>query len=1607
MANRWERKDPNGRAYYLSKNITVNGKKSIPSGDKNGQLDSSDFSQFDIFIRDFSYGMMTDEELDYLNGLIVEFKDISTPSWRRHQIWRALNWAPTKEQLYSVKYRHFYDLNGGHAYAPDSTDRFSKDVVDFYYGGQSGKGVTWLGDGGGTRELENVFSFHLTHLLGFTINPNEDRKDGFPGEQGTTPSESEMSPYFAQSDIRDWSGRYIKSADFKNVVQDPVWKYPPQNDDEFKKNPHPNINLWDWKLKNKFLGLYAITPESKFTTQYKDTFVRPHKIFNDYICIDDRTTIIDMPLNNSVNDVKNDGLIGVYDSKDFDGVHYANRTPIPFFTLPWVSSQDYLKPFNLRSISNAYNARGIDQESDAHVVNHNGSDHWKMYTLDGDVRYIPKPFKLNSNGEIGEIGNLDPLIRAKKYGHCLIHWIKQPKKIVQGDGSGRYESFLYKYSAQITDQEIVFLIRLKYGFAHAQSEPEWGDERIKAKRTKDDPKNANLVDDVQIKRKHPIVTYYTIPFWNDEADKPGNLGKFAYGDVKIGKTYDCKDTMLITKEATIKKQAETCIDISTPLTSRGGRDPRNTDGQLSLNQKIHVGIVSSKIDELDSSLSTVGRVGWFVSYWPDLWMTQESLKTIASKSTSPQNINQIFRFSDLRSYWRASKILKEVVSFANYIVSGLDTKKVLAVMGEVVNIDPCKPENEPGGLGEMQVESKNKNNPSLFFISAHSTEDEKSEYDKRPWLPLFHYSSIPNAEETYKSDREVHSSFECGTTKQYLRNLIRPNIDDYNSEIFYDSTDIQLTASAITNRAAFYNPFDWDSSGNFSSRMDNRGLYKDLINSISTVKKWDATAAHNIATNIYFNKSVKNWASFKDGVFLPTLITITIFEVCGIFMHHKPGLRGDFSKICHVLVYIIESALVGTKVAVNYRKEYYTEAIRDFAVGVFIGLLGQQLAKKVLGSIIPVTKSAQALIAVVQSLISFGIYVYDKVHYMEEYGEKANEFLKLLNEATKQGFVEGPYAQTGGAVRIKKGGGGQLPIKTSVDKDGNVINEYENFETKKQEPQKEDYLEMNRRFLEPNGEGERTFFTQLTEFECKVLLTATDFSNVTGNQNNLNTFPTIADEEEYMKSITDFATNRGITSLNDSTPDFSNPKRNENTQPEYYYKIPFVDVAPNIYDLGHFKPADTSVPLKDRLSQVQTFDSNNMIPDADLNKYLPRYRIVDDSGKTVFERFPDIHGDRYFWYETLPKVGLDYDRQPYRGRVVKSEESSLLDFTGPYALAGPGFIYTRSDIGSTTNLEEFFNIEGGPQVYSVPTHHFMEIAHGIWNDYGIYQTKKSTEYVQVRLNNFFTTEYYPDTNSRMDFREAIWMIRKKYGLSDVRRNKYCCGIYDIPAPENFALDEYNQSKENPNYRISGCTYMISFGTPSFREKLKKHCNCKEDKKKEEQRSENSKDTNSPANNWNEHHESKFQTAIIENWLKDQDNLKHLRRSKKFQRIIDGKVEQATGLSDSIYGLSQLPRLGIPPSLPGNPISGKPLTTLTNVTSTYFEELKNHKADVFLKSLNFMGSIYKTLRPMYFHKVENASTPLEDGGSRWVWDNDLMTRQRLILRGKITNRTRRR
>lgn len=602
----------------------------------------------------------------------------------------------------------------------------------------------------------------------------------------------------------------------------------------------------------------------------------------------------------------------------------------------------------------------------------------------------------------------------------------------------------YKYKGkEIPDQEIVHYIRRKYGFGHAV------------------PNQYNIDSGL------PYAHWYVIPFFDDEPNKCLNLGEYRYGGSGELDSYN-----LVDKSFTMEQQDRTTTSLWEMIKEDYGGFVHLSYRQLRYYTN---DLVSVLVDRNHKKFKDNN----YLTSW-----------------------NQIFHFSTIRAHWRAAKILEEISKFASYVADGIDKGTVLTVAAEIgpdsdvqifdntlksmyaiseeqllnnpniINTSSRQPKKSIVFIsGKKEGNSSEKHHsadPRLEnLVTARFTKESKS-YQIRPWNDIFHYSA--KGENAFASDRFVHSNGECGGEMQYMRNILVPNISPYLSDVLYDTKQILYTKKAVNQRACFYKPL-------LAEMFNSNGIQQvEKFFSKNFIEKPLETSYANIYKYLKESKSIA----------VPTALTIfAISEVTATVGHNFHG----FSHFMHSVVHGGEKFLTAYKVFLSLYKGEYVSAVRD--VGIYA--LGTWLSGGARLAGIPFLPSmAGGLIGLG---ITFIVFAYDSYAYAKKNAIPMDEFVGWVNKATERNFLEGPYAQTKGMVRIQKGPNGSLPINIKIAPDGKTVStEYENF----QSPEKKDIIEtekqridrLNEEFLntDPNSKWEKDFFSQLQKKECQVLL---------------------------------------------------------------------------------------------------------------------------------------------------------------------------------------------------------------------------------------------------------------------------------------------------------------------------------------------------------------------------------------------------------------------------------------------------------------------------------------------------------------------------------------
>lgn len=601
---------------------------------------------------------------------------------------------------------------------------------------------------------------------------------------------------------------------------------------------------------------------------------------------------------------------------------------------------------------------------------------------------------------------------------------------------------------EIPDQEIVHYIRRKYGFAHA------------------------LPHSYDNESGLPLCYYYVIPFYDDESNKSLNLGEYIL-KLDTGTVAE----VLVDKTMTISEQIRQFKLNQGILRSEGGSGTIGGGGTAAGGSEYlnHDRIISLTNVLIGMQIRDNKSVTNYLPTW-----------------------NQIFHFSTIRAYWRASQILKETLRFTKYITEKIEkTKDVLIVSGEVGPTPNSEDFDDAltQGMGAENRSSLDREvKKSLFFISgredgsskynksAYKDDDfrvsaridvkkisENTDYHERPWNKIFKYSK--EGKNAYSRDRNnVHRKNECFGTNQYMRNILIPNVAPYISDMLYDEKQNDYTRKALDTRALFYKPL-WESQLNSSglNLLEKKAVQLILGEPLETIKYSD------------FTNTLKK---SKTAIFGTLMSFVIIVEI--LAARHKIS-----HEVANILVLTTETLLTTFKVNLSLMTNDYVKAAID--LGVFLS--GWWLSRGL--PVSPTTRLAPGLShglgGGISIVITLAIFLYDRWGYSKDKLKIMDDMVKLFNDATELGVLEGPYAQTLGSVRIKKGADGSLPINVKISPDGKTITtEYQNVQSTQTADRKESAEErrsrLNKEFLESGGTWETKFFKQLKEIECKTLL---------------------------------------------------------------------------------------------------------------------------------------------------------------------------------------------------------------------------------------------------------------------------------------------------------------------------------------------------------------------------------------------------------------------------------------------------------------------------------------------------------------------------------------
>lgn len=593
---------------------------------------------------------------------------------------------------------------------------------------------------------------------------------------------------------------------------------------------------------------------------------------------------------------------------------------------------------------------------------------------------------------------------------------------------------------KISDQELVFWIRYKYGIAYA-------DETVIDIKSSED----GLI------RVTPVINYYRIPFYNDEATLPGSVGKNTKN----------LNFPVVTNDYTFDEQLEdlSSVNFSNSQNLIDGHAITNESWQNIENYEPSA--YADKMKIINFIIKNQTHSG-------------ESVPGIQNSGLEYITWNQIFYFSTIRAYWRASKIINEIMTYCEYIRDGLekDPGQIDSVIaaGGTIPIDVRQPS---GNISKQNIST-------LFFISGNPYGDsvekhlntEKYSYRERPWNEKF---GIVNSNQinSYASDRNVRTNNQCNNTTQYMRHLILPRINKYISEYLYTGSagkkQIEYTKIAIDKRVMFYKQF-WNQYFTEDGMNDS---YKYILHNV---------IGYDIELPNYEN--TKNFVrNFKLPIFTGKMFSVLISDLIG-------DISNVFYKTIHFIIsrtnhdlstYKIGSGLITQNLfrAGKNLSLYFSTHPRSNHGFELTYPQGNIKISKISGFYIGLS-----------TMVS--LYLYDKWNYSRDPVGATNEFVKRLNEATLLNLIEGVYASTDGVIGIKKGNSGQLlvgfqlsPNQTTVNNKYMIYNKTESLNNsigRNGGVRSEiDRKNANKYFLE-STDVQTQFFDRLTKIECDTIL---------------------------------------------------------------------------------------------------------------------------------------------------------------------------------------------------------------------------------------------------------------------------------------------------------------------------------------------------------------------------------------------------------------------------------------------------------------------------------------------------------------------------------------
>jgi hypothetical protein len=874
--------------------------------------------------------------------------------------------------------------------------------------------------------------------------------------------------------------------------------------------------------------------------------------------------------------------------------------------------------------------------------------------------------------------------------------------------------------------------------------------------------------------------------------------------------------------------------------------------------------------------------------WENDFGYKKNNRILVTGFESKKDINT----ASVKSWFRASKLIRVDTEYSIYVANGLAKRE-----GELDSVIAVK------GTIEIGNEKKDTN----FFISGEPTMQQPTndyilnDLRRRPWYLQFGDNS--QAELASWCDDYALSTKDCMPQYRYMRHLIQPfqfpyiNVKtDTNRNGWYSGEQMDLTSSAYLSMWPFHSKLGKDLGTYIEDINTGQSPIKDLAilqsavlnmltvtgvtGAIVTATK-EINAVNNLLKNsIKASKDILNWGSktlfWRIGLQTKFIRYSKLGELSGELdaAAEKAKAFDDFKRYgwdvyFNLFKYGLTLLLsIGSE---DYIKELKYATIQlgaDFAVYLVqnnvlsdtwkhgVEYLIKQSAKTSTEAstqlLARVGSGGHFLIGLVMTWVSLEITAAIEQTRKEE---KMDELWGKMNEATNLGFLEGPYLQSNGIIKIPKGVTGIVPLGYEINPATNEVTGTKDVDAK------------NTRGYGLFDEGVPNLAQRGDEYASYITRKNDEFNKTGGPIDTIGKtmisgsceceflLDLISDSDEYTQYLQSGSFQKEEKGTPYNRPNWeTGPFRRQFRAKDRNGRIierhtilddaPTFEDTPLVYQLSERPNVRTSgvllsttlnsnesgqlsrlqlpggwIPSKYRprnlRSNIRVNGQNGLFASPQSNPRCPRFwwptildvRVSDDlcdyiarNGKYPTKR-PEVYGpcDGIDAARTLAISVLTERNQPTDSSAI------ITDFIGGVVFASEKPLkYTRTAYASGSRIP-----------YTNTFNNDINLTH-------IRSTNNSgSDTFKRELGNTVFTMEGVDGIATPHEREIVKLFRMKHGIDIVDPLNNCCSLGEVLSEDSDF--EERTTLANRQAKANNCTYIIKLNTKRFREKVIERC----------------------------------------------------------------------------------------------------------------------------------------------------------------------------------------